>query len=579
MNYTRHDVTLTDKGDHLVVASRRPLPPVADNTGVWLRDWADKAPGRVFLAERSGKGWREMTYGETLDRVRAMAGGLIARGLGAGSRVMVVSGNGIDHGLLMLAAQYIGAAIVPVAEQYSLIPEALPRLLSIAERIKPDLVYADDGNRYGAALGHFEKDTVVVGGGGGFTGLDSLLAAGEDGVDEAHRGVAPETVAKILMTSGSTSQPKAVPTTHRMLTSNQAQILDSLPFLGDPPPVLVDWLPWNHVFGGSHNFNLVLANGGSLYIDDGKPMPGLFERTVENLGLKAGTASFNVPVGFAMLLETLRKDEGFARFFFADLAMLFYAGASLPRETREGLEGIALKHRDNAPLVTSSWGLTETAPACLMQMRPTGEIGAVGVPMPAVEMKLVPEEEGGRYEVRVRGPNIFGGYLDAAELNAETFDEEGYFKTGDAMSFVDAKDACKGMRFEGRISEEFKLLTGTWVRAGSLRLELLGVLEGLARDLVVTGADRDDIGLMIFPAEGASAEAVRAALVERAAGARSSSTHIARAMLMEEPASIAEGEITAKGNLNFRRILERRRADLERLYGGGEGIITIAREP
>ncbi|CAN0450546.1 unnamed protein product, partial [Hapterophycus canaliculatus] len=279
--------------------------------------------------------------------------------------------------------------------------------------------------------------------------------------------VGPDTVAKILMTSGSTSAPKGVLTTHRMMCANQAQIASVLPFLRERPPVLVDWLPWNHVFGGSHNFNLVLANGGALYIDGGKPVPALVGQTIENNRLKQGTISFNVPVGFAALRDAMKADAGFARAFFEDLDMLFYAGASLPQDVWADLERMA-EDAGTKPFFTSSWGLTETAPAALLQHEPTDRSGVVGVPLPGVDVKLILADE--RYEVRVRGPSIFKGYLGDAAKTAEAFDEEGYFRTGDAMAFVDPDDINQGMRFGGRIGEDFKLTSGTWVRAAAMRL-------------------------------------------------------------------------------------------------------------
>ena len=287
-------------------------------------------------------------------------------------------------------------------------------------------------------------------------------------------------------------------TTHRMMCTNQVQLADAMPFLRARPPRIVDWLPWNHVFGGSHNFNMMLANGGSLYIDDGKPVKGLFERTVENLSLITGTLCFNVPVGFSMLLGALRKDAGLRQRFFEDLDMIFYAGASLPQDIWQGFEHMAVETKGEVPLITSSWGLTETAPAMMLQHEPTENSGVVGVPLNGVTAKLIPDGEM-RCEVRVKGPNLMPGYFEAPEKTAEAFDDEGFFITGDAMRFVDPEDINKGMKFDGRISEDFKLLTGTWVRAAQLRIDILAALSPLASDLVVTGADKSEIGVMIFP--------------------------------------------------------------------------------
>lgn len=594
-HYQKHDVSLIDHGDYLVMRANTPLEDVANTTGDWLHQWAAATPDATFIAERSGEGWRKVSYGEAQQKVRAIGAALIARGMNASTPILVISGNSVDHGLLALGAQYVGVPIVPLAEQYALIPEARGRMMHAASVVKPKLVFADDGARYKDALDGFEGVEIVTSTGNIGTSFSALIAIGTDGVDEAHGHVTPETVAKILMTSGSTSLPKAVPTTHKMLCTNQAQLAQAMPFLIEKRPVIVDWLPWNHVFGGSHNFNMMLANGGTYYIDDGKPTEKLFGRTLENLNLVTGTAAFNVPVGFAMLQKALAEDAALAARFFENLDLIFYAGASLPQDVWEGLETLAETYRGGIPLMTSSWGLTETAPACIMQQEPIRQSGVIGVPLGDVDVKLLPTGEG-RYEARVRGPNIFTGYLDAPEKTAEAFDDEGYFITGDAMAFVDESDPNKGLRFDGRISEEFKLLTGTWVRAGALRLELLKDLAPLVLDIVITGADKNDIGLMIFPAEkslaafgrdvntreGVVVDAAFIAqfeerLVARAKAGQSSSTHIARALILAEPPSVSEGEMTAKGNLNFRKILDLRQDAFARLYAGGEGVMEIGK--
>jgi feruloyl-CoA synthase len=390
------------------------------------------------------------------------------------------------------------------------------------------------------------------------------------------------------MTSGSTSLPKGVVTTQRMLCVNQTQIASALPFLMSKPPVIVDWLPWNHVFGGSHNFNMMLANGGSLYIDEGKPVKALFGTTIENLNLIAGTLSFNVPVGFSLLLEALENDPKLAMRYFENLDMIFYAGASLPQGIWQGLEKLAKQYSGTVPLLTSSWGLTETAPACTLQHEPPQSSGVIGVPLPGVSVKLLPQEgedaADQRYEIRVKGPNIFESYFNDKAKSKEAFDEEGYFQPQDAVKFVDPQHPEKGLRFDGRISEDFKLTSGTWVRAAQLRLDLLACLAPIAADLVITGHDRDQIGLIIFPnREAISAtgfettnedglvksdamqKEICAKLIAFSKGG-SSSTRIAYALIAAEPVSLADGEVTAKGNLNFRAILNRRAELVEKLY-------------
>lgn len=588
--HTRED------GSYLLEAVKAP-GSYANNTGDWLHSWAAESPKRVFLAERSGAGWREESYEAVLEQVRAIAAALLARELNSDKPILIMSGNSVDHALLSLAAQYVGIPTVPIAEQYSLIPEAHGRLLHAIDLVNPAIAYVSDARQYHEALklDAFKNIEIVASKPGEIktTPFSELLNGNNSiEVDAAHANVTPDTVAKILMTSGSTSAPKGVLTTHKMMCANQSQIADSLPFLRQRPPLLMDWLPWNHVFGGSHNFNMVLSNGGSFYIDDGKPVKGLFDRTIENLGMVAGTVCFNVPVGFQMLLSALQSDQDLRQRFFIDLDMIFYAGASLPQETWEGFENMAMQVKGEVPLMTSSWGLTETAPAVLLQQEPTDRSGVVGVPLSGVTVKLIPDADM-RCEIRVKGPNVMPGYFEEPKKTKDAFDDEGFFITGDAMRFVDQADPDKGLRFDGRISEDFKLLSGTWVRASQLRLDMLSCLSPLASDLVVTGADLHEIGLFIFPnkaeleragfdptdSQGALIdERLMAELLQRlrmhAQTNSSSSTRVARAIVMSEPASIAKGEITAKGNLNFHQILNVRAELLTRLYNDSDPAVV-----
>ena len=602
-NFKPHDVSSEQRSDGtLLLRSNAEMGDVVDTSADWLHRWSEEAPERIFLAERSGAGWREETYQSTLQKVRAIAASLLARGMGPDTPILIMSGNGVDHGLLTLAAHYVGVPTAPIAEQYALIPAARERLEHAISLVKPRMAYVGDADKFAHAitidaLAGVEIVASDVGSQSGVTGMDTLLQ-GDSGVDiDAARGqVTPDSVVKILMTSGSTSAPKGVMTTQRMMCVNQTQIADSLPFLTERPPSVVDWLPWNHVFGGSHNFNMMLANGGSFYIDDGKPLKGLFDRTVENLKMVTGSLVFNVPVGFGMLLQALKADPDLRQRFFQDLDMIFYAGASLPQDIWQGLEQMALDVKGEVPLMTSSWGLTETAPATMIQQEPTDRSGVIGVPMSGVTLKLVPEEDG-RYEVRAKGPNIMPGYYNDPQKTAEAFDGEGYFITGDAMVFVDPDNVNAGMRFDGRISEDFKLLTGTWVRANALRMSLLSHFAPLAADLVITGQDKSDIGVLIFPNKEAIETAGHAlddvdgmlsdpslltALRERLAAWNeanaSSSTRIARAALFAEPASLVDAEITAKGNLNFRKVLQRRSAILDHLYNGSHDAVIVPKD-
>ena len=593
LNLRPHSIVRGDRADgSILLRSGYDLGPVAATTSDWVQHWAVATPNRTFLAERSGAGWRTISYGETWQRLRAIAAGLLEMDLGPEAPLMILSGNSIDHGLVSLAAHHVGIPTVPVAEQYALIPEAHSRLQYVDNLVSPGAVFAADPEPYGSAIALLGRPAISSGGGGGTTALDDLTGAAD--VEAAHAGVGPDTTAKILMTSGSTSDPKGVVTTQRMMTVNQAQIAACMPFLGTRPPVLVDWLPWNHTFGGSHNFNMVLANGGTLYIDDGKPLPHLFPRTLENLRLVSGTISFNVPVGFSQLVNALREDRALRRAYFAKLDMIFYAGSSLPQNTWAALEDLAMQELGRLPLITTSWGLTETAPAAITQYTPAKGAGIIGVPLPGVMVKLTDEGEG-RYAASVKGENVFPAYHRNPGKTAAAFDAEGYFVTGDAMSFVDATDMSQGLRFEGRLSENFKLTNGTWVQAASLRLELLSLLAPLAQDVVICGAGRDALAILIVPnlaafdvAEMALdlanplavSQRAFAALAKRlqpaAAVARGSAKRITKCAILSYPPSLALGEVTAKGNINYSKLLEARAVLVDRLYSDDPAVLNLS---
>ena len=582
-----HKVTREDRADGTVILrSGLELGPVARTTGAWLDDWAAKTPDAVFLAERSGDGWREASYAEMRQSARAVAASLIERGIGPGDFITALSGPGVDHGVLMLAAQYVGAAIVPLAEQYSLIPDARHRLVHALKMAPPKMVFAVDAGPYGAALAIPELEGVekvasrTEGAPVAVTPFADLLkGSGEAGVEAAHQALTKDTVAKLLFTSGSTSMPKGVPQTQGMLTVNQAQYQSCLPFFAERPHRILDWLPWNHVFAGNSDFYMALSNGAALYLDDGKPLKGLYDRTIENIKTRAGTMSFNVPVAYIMLVEAMRADVKLREAFFADLDMIFYAGASLPADVWKGLEEMAMEVKGEVPLMTSSWGMTETAPSCLLGYQAGQTSGNIGVPVPGLEEKLIPLG-GDRFELRVRGPQVMDGYYNDPKKTAESFDEEGFLITGDAVKFVDPADDAAGVFFDGRVTEDFKLLTGTWVQAGNLRLEALKNLKGLAQDLVVTGADKMQIGLLIFPTPDAAGKAadggaiidaemladLETRLKAMAANATGSSNRIARALIMAEPPSVKDAEITAKGSINIKAVLSGRADLLERLY-------------
>jgi len=582
-DYLKHQLRIDHRPDgEMVLSSGLTLDPVAQNTGEWLRGWADKTPDAVFLAERSGAGWTELRYGEALAKAQSVAAGLLDHGIEPGDRIIILSGPSIEHGILKLAAQYIGIATVPVAEQYSLIPDALPRLIHIGEKIRPAMVFADDAEKFarGLSLPQFDNALKVVGGiaGAGMITFDRLLAGTAD-ISAARDAVTPQTLAKILFTSGSTSTPKGVPQTHRMMCVNQNQYGGCLPFLKARPPVILSWLPWNHVFAGNSNFNMALAFGGALYLDTGKPVKGLFDTTLENLRMVKPTMSANVPVGYAMLVEAMREDAELRHNFFTNLDFIFYAGASLPADVWQGVEELAMAEVGRVPMLTSSWGMTETAPMSLIHYEGGAESGMIGIPGPELEARLLPIDDN-RYELRVRGPNVMDGYYEEPEKTAETFDEEGFMKTGDAVCFAAPDRPETGLRFDGRIGEDFKLLSAVWVQSARLRMTVLPAFAGLVQDIVITGENRADLGLLVFPdpqlglathedgtiRDPDYCDGIRSVLANLARTATGSSNRIVRAIVLAEPPSVKAHEITAKGSLNNNAVLRHRAGFLDRLY-------------
>jgi feruloyl-CoA synthase len=598
------DVDLTPApGGGSVLSSRTPLAEYEGSLGEMLRGWADIAGGRLLIGERDAAGgWRRVTYSEARRAADAIAQALLDRGLGPQRPVAVLSGNSVDHALLMLGCLTAGVPIVPVSAAYSLQSRDFTKLRQVLEIARPALVYVTDTRAFGSALMTLDHEVEVVAGdtaaAGAATPFSELLnsSPGPE-VDRAFAAVGPDTVAKLLFTSGSTGGPKGVITTHRMLCSNQQAMTQVWPFLRETPPILVDWLPWSHTFGGSHNFNMVLKNGGSLYIDAGRPAPGLLEATVRNLRDVSPTLYFNVPAGFAALLPVLEADRELATRFFAELQVIFYAGASLSADLWERLGRLSAKFAAAEVAMTTSWGATETAPAVTSAHFPLEKPGNIGVPLPGTQIKLAPV--GAKLELRVKGPNVTPGYLGRPDLTAAAFDEQGFYRTGDAGALVDPDDGSRGVVFAGRIAEEFKLTTGVWVAAGSVRTEALAAVDGLLQDAAVSGHDRDYLGLLAWVNAGAArrivpssvdagdpaavascdavVEAVRRGLASYNARAGGSSARIARVLLLTEPPSLDAGEITDKGYINQRAVLDRRAGDVERLYElkPAPGVIEI----
>ncbi len=545
-----------------VLRSPQPLRGYERSVGEWLLRWAKQAPQRVFLAERDGEQWRKVTYAQALDAARRIGQALLERGLGPEKPVAILSDNSVDHGLLALGAMHAGVPVAPISPAYSLMSKDFAKLKAIFELLRPGLVWTGDTQKFAPALAAVGAQA---------TPLAELLDADAAArIDEAFARVGPDTVAKILFTSGSTGVPKGVINTQRMLVSNQQMLAQVWPFLEDRVQTIVDWLPWNHTFGGNFCFNVILRNGGTLYVDGGKPAPGLVEITARNLKEVSPTMYFNVPRGFDLLMPFLENDAQLRRNFFRDLDMLFYAGAALPQNLWERLEALALAEKNGELSMISSWGSTETAPSAAAVHYPIERAGVIGLPNPGCELKLVPAA--GKLEVRVKGPNVTPGYYRRPDLTAAAFDEEGYYRIGDAMKFADPAAPEKGLVFDGRVAEDFKLTTGTWVHVGAVRVQLIAAGNPLIQDAVITGHDRDEVGALVFlspAAKDLAPEAVRArigAALQALAAEGGSSMHPVRALILAEPPSIDAGEITDKGYINQRAVLERRAALVEQLH-------------
>jgi feruloyl-CoA synthase len=580
--------TRRDADGTIRLRANEAIPPYPERLHDYLSQWAKQAPNRILLAERrpGQQGWATITYSEAAEKVAAIAAALAQRPLSAERPVMILSGNAIDHKLLALGAMAAGVPFAPISVAYSLVSQDLGKLRHILKLLDPGMVYAANAEVFKRALTIPEMAgrEIVVGTPSpevpDATPFAELLkGAPKDALAAADKNINADTIAKFLFTSGSTGIPKGVITTHRMLNANIAMQDYIWPFMSARPPVLVDWLPWSHVFGGNHNFNQVLKNGGTLYIDDGKPIPAEFGKSVANLREVSSTIYLNVPKGFELLLPHLRNDDVLRNSLFADLDAMFYAAATLPTHLWEGFAEVASQVRPgNPPSMISGWGLTETSPAALMLNRHDAEVGNIGPPMPGLEVKLVPQ--GGKLEVRVRGPNVTPGYWRMPELTKQAFDEEGYFITGDAVTFVDENDAARGFRFNGRTVEDFKLSSGTRVHAADVWARARAALGSLVFDAVVAAPDRDDLGLMIFPPAGKTVDAayrdeLRAALQKMNKGISGSSRVIRRAIVLTEPPSLDAGEITDKGSLNSRGIRDRRAAIVERLYDDKDADVIL----
>ncbi len=595
-----------DAGPVTYLQADQSLQPYSARMTDRLLHWAKHKPDQPLYARRDpalGGDWRHLTFAKALDAARAIGQALLDRGLNAERPLAILSENSLEHAMLALGAMYAGVPFCAVSPPYSLVSKDFDKLRHVMDTLTPGLVFAADWQRYGPAIeAVVPRDIEVV------VGADDTQAAGRDitpladllntkataQVDAAMAATGPDTLVKFLFTSGSTKLPKAVINTQRMICANQQQMAQSMPVITESPLVLVDWMPWNHTAGGNHNFFMVLYHGGTLYIDDGKPTPALLGETLRNLREVAPTWYFNVPVGFEAIAAAMQTDDVLRRNFLSRIRQLFYAGASLSQPVWDSLYASAEREYGERVVMTAGLGMTESGPFGLFVTTPHSKAGDLGLPGPGLELKLVPL--GDKTEIRYRGPNVTPGYWRNPEATQESFDEEGFFCTGDAVQWIDPADIHQGLRFDGRIAEDFKLATGTFVSVGPIRARIITAGAPYVQDAVITGLDLKEIGAMLIPTpalrtlSGLDASAsirdmvasspvrlwLQNLLNRLAAGATGSSTRIARALILTEPASIDKGEVTDKGSINQRAVLKHRAALVQALHDGSAPHVAVA---
>lgn len=579
------------------IKAEQPLAPCAARMTERLLHWAQTVPERTFMAQRvktadGSKGdWRHISYAQALASARSIGQALLARGLSAQRPVVILSENDLEHALLALGCLYAGIPYCPSSPAYSTISQDFGKLRHVLATLTPGLVFANDAQRYGGAmLATLGDDVEIVTTTGTVPGrattafAELLATVATPAVDAAMQATNAGTIAKFLFTSGSTKLPKAVINTQGMWCANQQQMRQSMPVLTELPPVLVDWLPWNHTFGGNHNFGMVLYNGGTMYIDEGKPVPALIGETLRNLREVAPTLYFNVPTGFEAIASAMKTDLDLRKNFLSRVSMFFYAGAALAQPVWDSLYESEEAEIGERIVMTSGLGMTESGPFGLFVTSPKVRAGDLGLPTPGMELKLVPNQ--GKVEVRYRGPNITQGYWRAPEETAAHFDEEGFFCTGDALKWIDEHDIHQGLKFDGRIAEDFKLATGTFVSVGPLRARITAAGAPYVQDAVLTGINLKEVGAMVFAtaavrtlsglgADAPMAEVLASARVAAhfqnvvdglALAATGSANRIARLLLLAEPPSIDKGEVTDKGSINQRAVLQHRDALVQALH-------------
>ncbi len=596
-------VSVREANGHTYLSAEHSLEPFADRLTDRLLYWAEHAPNRTFIARRlvnqdgTRGDWRQVTYAEALRAARSIGQALLDSGASVERPLAILSENSIEHALLALGAMYVGVPYCSVSTAYSLVSKDYDKLKHVVNTLTPGIVYASDLVRYGNAIdAAIPADTPVIVNAheartrkaGATVLLDTWLATEPtSAVEVAMQATGPDTIAKFLFTSGSTKLPKAVINTNRMWCANQQQMCQSMPVLTESPPVLVDWLPWNHTFGGNHNFGLTVYNGGTLYIDDGKPTPALMAESLRNLREIAPTVYFNVPAGFEAIAQAMNHDDALRRNLLSRVRMFFYAGAALAQPVWDSLFAHAEREIGERIVMTTGLGMTESGPFAIFVTSHDVKAGDLGVPTPGMELKLV--TSGDKTEVRYRGPNVTPGYWRNPEAARDAFDDEGFFCTGDAIKWIDQQDAHKGLRFDGRIAEDFKLGTGTFVSVGPLRAKIAGLGAPYVQDAVITGINLHEVGAMIFPLVpavrrlselpgSAPLDEVLASLPvlahfqnvvnQLAATATGSANRIARLYLLADPPSLDKGEITDKGSINQRAVLAHRAALVDALHAG-----------
>ena len=577
---TRPDGTIVMQQTGALPSAERSIPDS-------LVKWAKATPEATFIAQRGDDGdWRRVSYATALGYVRALGTGMLQLGLGPDRPLLILSENSIEHAMLGLAAQYVGVPYAPLSTAYSLVSTDHGKLKDIARLLRPGLVFATDGQAYAAALqsiadlGHTALN--VRNPAKGALLYDDLLATPPGpNADAAFAALTGDTVGKYLFTSGSTGSPKAVINSQAMMTSNQTLIADCYRFVMDRPPVVVDWAPWNHTAAGNKVFNMVLTNGGTYYIDEGKPTPALIGKTIRNLKDISPTWYFNVPAGYDMLVEAMKSDDALRQSFFKDLDMMMYAGAGMAQHTWDDLLRLSCETVGHEVLLATGLGSTETGPFALMCTDRQTKAGNVGVPALGITLKLVPN--GDKLEARLKSPSITPGYLGDPDKTAEMLDDEGYYCIGDALRPADPDDLTKGFFFDGRTAENFKLGTGTWVAVGALRASMIDHFGGLIRDAVIVGEGREHLGAILIAQNLADVgtannrEALQDRLNSFAKQASGSSNRVMRAIVIDTPPDIDKGEVTDKGSINQRAVISNRPDLVETLFSDAPTVLHATR--